>query len=482
MPPLRLTSLLQTALPELSPASRAVVNTLGCLNGNAPSARDMAAWVGLRDRYQLARALRRDGLPPLEYLAGWTRVVYWLLEAESSGASLRQLAQREQVDPAVAYRLVHRVTGLPWSQAQRAGLTVALLQLREHRGMRIVGARAPVVEASHRLAEAVGDDVVVSSTAPLAPTRPASPSWRRPQPVPSNGPRHPAAVLADRRAVGGSPFDVAITPDGVALVTRLHAAAVDAIRLQAFRTVACIRTGPAPTRIVLSPAGGGGGSCAYVTNQFAEEIGIIDLDTLEQTAAIPVPGHPLGAALAPDGRTLFVTTNLDRLCAVSLSARRVVTSVPIPGVCPGIVMHPSGCRVYVPCWKAGVILETDARTLCQLRRFDVGGTAQDPVVSSDGLTLYSANQGGWLDVVQLTTGRLTTVALDGPATSLAMSPDQAVLYVGLVFDGRVVVVDRGTLSVCATINTGGKPRRIAFDRSGCVALVANEAGWVDLLR
>jgi YVTN family beta-propeller protein len=475
MPPLRLTSLLQAALPELSSASRAVLSTLGCLNGNAPSARDMAAWVGLRDRYQLARALRRDGLPPLEHLAGWTRVVYWLLEAESSGASLRQLAQREHMDPAVAYRLVHRVTGLPWSQAQRAGLTVALLQLREHRGMRIVGARTTAVEVPHRLAEAVGDDVV-SSTAPLAPTRPS----RRPQPVPSKGPRHPAAVLAGRRVIGGSPFDVAITPDGVALVTRVHAAAIDAIRLQPFRSVGAIRTGPTPTRVVLSPAGGG--SCAYVTNQFAEEIGIIDLDTLEQTAAIPVPGHPFGAALAPDGRTLFVTTNLDRLCAVSLSARRVVTSVPIPGVCPGIVMHPSGCRVYVPCWKAGVILETDARTLCQLRRFDVGGTAQDPVVASDGLTLYSANQGGWLDVVQLTTGRVTTVALDGPATSVALSPDQAVLYVGLVFDGRVVVIDRGTLRACATIDTGGKPRRIAFDRSGCLALVANEAGWVDLLR
>ena len=73
MPPLRLTSLLQTALPDLSSASRAVVNTLGCLNGNAPPARELATWVGLRDRYQLARALRRDGLPPLEQLAGWTR-------------------------------------------------------------------------------------------------------------------------------------------------------------------------------------------------------------------------------------------------------------------------------------------------------------------------------------------------------------------------------------------------------------------------
>src|SRR6266581_2247910 len=99
MPPLRLRSLLQGALPEISSASQAVVSTLACLNGNVPSACDMAQWVGLRNRYQLARVLRRDGLPPLKALAGWSRVFYWMLEADAHGTSLRHLAQREQVDP-----------------------------------------------------------------------------------------------------------------------------------------------------------------------------------------------------------------------------------------------------------------------------------------------------------------------------------------------------------------------------------------------
>src|SRR5204863_5684659 len=102
MPPLRLTNLLEQALPGLSATSRAVVRTLACRNGAAPPAPDVAAWVGARDRFQLARCLRRDGLPPLTELAGWTRVLYWMLEAETTGASLFQLAQREHLDPAVA--------------------------------------------------------------------------------------------------------------------------------------------------------------------------------------------------------------------------------------------------------------------------------------------------------------------------------------------------------------------------------------------
>lgn len=473
MPPLLLTSLLQTALPRLSPASRAVVSTLGCLNGNTPSARDMAAWVGLRDRYQLARALRRDGLPPLEDLTRWARVLYWIVQAESSGATLRQLAQRERLDPAAAYRLVHQVTGRPWLQARNAGLQAALMQLRARCGMRLVGARTVAAEVPRHLAAAVGDGVVSSTVSAPAPR-----AWRRPHTGGPTLPHHPAGVLAERCVVGGSPFDVATTPDDLALVTLSHVASVEAVRLQPFRPVGSVRTGPAPTRVVMSPTG----TQAYVTSQFAEEVDIIDRGTLRQTGAIPVPGHALGAALAPDGRTLFVTTNLDRLCAVSIPAGRVVTSVPVPRACTSLAMHPSGRRVYVPCWKAGVIIESDARTLCQLRRFDVGGTAQDLAISSDGLTLYAANQGGWLNIIKLSTGGIETIPLDGPAVSLAVSPDEDVLYVGLVFDGRVLVIDRRTLHVRATIETGGKPRGIAFDRTGRLALIANEAGWVDLVR
>src|SRR2546423_13425788 len=101
MPPLQLTSLLQTALPHLSNHGRALINALGCLNGHSPCPTELATWLGFHDRYQLARALRREGLPPLEVLGGWTRTLYWMIESEASGASLRELAERERLDPAV---------------------------------------------------------------------------------------------------------------------------------------------------------------------------------------------------------------------------------------------------------------------------------------------------------------------------------------------------------------------------------------------
>ena len=473
MPPLRLTSLLHTALPDLSPGSRAVVSTLACLNGNVSSARDVATWAGLRDRYQLARLLRRDGLPPLEQLAGWTRVLYWMLQAESSGASLRQLAQREHVDPAVAYRLVQRVTGVTWSQAKRAGHSVVLLRLRERRGLRLGSARKPATRAVPAdFARAVGDHVV-------------SDTWRtrvHRSGVVSQGratlaPQHPRPVLGERLVVGGGPFDVAMTPGGVALVTRTRAAAVDVIRLQPLGVIGSIRTGATPSRVIADAAG----AYAYVTNQFAEEIGIIDLASQRQTGTIPVQGHPLGAGITPDGGTLYVLTNVDRLCAVSIPQGRVVASVPVPMTGPSVIIHPSGRRLYIACWRAGVVEEIDAHTLCPLRCFEIGGIVQDLALTRDGQMLYCANEAGWLNTIHLPTGRVATRMLPGRAVGLALSPDERVAFVSLVFDGRVLVIDAHTLAILATLTVGGKPREIAFDRSGRHAFIANEAGWVDVV-
>src|SRR5712692_9268815 len=131
MPPLQLTTLLQDTLPHLSYKGRAVLSALGCVNGRAPGSAELAAWLGFHDRYQFARAMRREGLPPLETLGGWARTLYWLLDSETSGCTLRELAERDDLDPAVAYRLVRRVTGRRWSEIRREGLALALLHFRD---------------------------------------------------------------------------------------------------------------------------------------------------------------------------------------------------------------------------------------------------------------------------------------------------------------------------------------------------------------
>jgi YVTN family beta-propeller protein len=178
-----------------------------------------------------------------------------------------------------------------------------------------------------------------------------------------------------------------------------------------------------------------------------------------------------------------VTTNLDRLCAISVPARTVIASVQVPRVCTELTLDRSGRRIYVPTWRAGLILELDARTLETLRTFEVGGTVQDVAVSADGLTLFAANEAGWVDVFQLgPVHQRGQIELGAAAFGLGLSPDEAVVYVTLLGAGTVAVIDRRTLRVNVVLATGGRPRRVACDVSGSLALVANEAGWVDLVR
>jgi YVTN family beta-propeller protein len=79
-------------------------------------------------------------------------------------------------------------------------------------------------------------------------------------------------------------------------------------------------------------------------------------------------------------------------------------------------------------------------------------------------------------------GHRARIELGTAAFGLGLSPDEAVLYVTLPGAGKMAVIDQRTLRVNVILTTGGRPRRVAFDVSGAVALVANEAGWVDLVR
>ena len=463
MPPLPLTTLLHTALPRLTARARAVVSALGACNGEAPPAGELAAMVGMHSRYQLARLLRREGLPPLEELAAWARVLYWMHEAASRHGSLRDLARRAGVDTATAYRVVRRVTGRRWSELQRTGLATALRQFRDRctilQGTAAPPPRAPTASALAPYTRDSGEHALLDGS-----------PWRLP--------RHPTPVLTGRLPVTGRPFDVVIGRNQTAYVTRASAAAVDRVLLDPLRPAGSVRTGAVPTRLVLSQAG----NRAYVTNQFTEDIGVIDLHRSRQIAAIAVPGHPMAVVLSRDGRTLFVTTNLDRLYAIPLGGPSSMGCAVVPHACAEIALDPSGTRLYVPTWRAGTVLEVELPSLRTTRTIRVGGRVQGLSVPRNGRTLFAANEDGWLDVIRLSTGaRIARLELGSPAFGVAVSPDDGAVYVGLPLAGQVLVLDPLTLAVMAILRPGGRPRHIAFEASGRFALVANEAGWVDLV-
>ena len=120
MPQLPLATALLGSMPWLSPRGKAAINFLVCDNGRAASAERLASSLGLRNRFQLARLLRSEGLPPYDDLTAWVSLLYWRQEAERTDSTLVDLAERAHITAETSYRLVRRITGLRWSDVRDA--------------------------------------------------------------------------------------------------------------------------------------------------------------------------------------------------------------------------------------------------------------------------------------------------------------------------------------------------------------------------
>jgi hypothetical protein len=91
------------------------------VEGSIGPAECVARTLGLRNRFELARRLRREGLPSLHRLAQWASVLSWVRAAERDGAALCRLAFRSGRYPAACYRLVKDLTGRRWEEIRVLG-------------------------------------------------------------------------------------------------------------------------------------------------------------------------------------------------------------------------------------------------------------------------------------------------------------------------------------------------------------------------
>jgi len=285
--------------------------------------------------------------------------------------------------------------------------------------------------------------------------------------------------IVARLALSGRPFDAEISPSGVIYVTRLDVGLVSRLNLAERAFTSAVAVGSVPSRVTFNASG----STAYVSNQFSDDVGIIDVSTNTQAGVIPTTGDPGPVALSIDGAALFVTTNADRLYRISLASRAPTDSLGLPATSHHLVVHPGGNLLYVATREGGSVLEVDARTLAVTRTFPLGGRTNGMVLSPDHGTLYVANDHlSLIHVITLSTGSVGSIALSGGPFALGLGPDGTRVYATLTSNGIVQVVDRASRQVVQTIETGGAPRVPVAAATQGLVVVANESGWVDLLR
>ena len=286
------------------------------------------------------------------------------------------------------------------------------------------------------------------------------------------------SAISARLPTPGGPLGIAVSGD-IAYVVREFSDKVQRLNLPTSTVGDSISVGSLPTWVAFNAAG----TTAYVTNFGSQSISRINVATSVQTDTLGVTGSPGPVAVSADGTALFVTTEANRLYKIALATDSVVDSIALPATSHHLLMHPNDTLLYVATRDAGSVLEVNWRTMTVARTFTLGGRTQAMAISADLQELYVADETlSALRIVNLPSGTTDTpVALAGGGEGLALSADGTTLYVGLVFDGKVQVIDRVSRAITRTIVTGGTPRDIAVDAARARVLVANQGGWVDIL-
>jgi len=196
-----------------------------------------------------------------------------------------------------------------------------------------------------------------------------------------------------------------------------------------------------------------------------------------------VSGDPFSVVSDASGSTIFVTTNRDSLYKITVSNSFVQARLSTDlNTAQSLTFSPVTGLLYVSTRDGGTVLEVNPTTLAFVRRFSPGARTQEVAVTKDGSELWIANEGGFVTVVTLATGASLKLPIGGQLWGLAISPDQAQVWVGSLDEGVVKVIDRATRSAGAPIAVGGRPRRIRFSRLGAYAVVANEDGYISVIK
>jgi YVTN family beta-propeller protein len=109
-------------------------------------------------------------------------------------------------------------------------------------------------------------------------------------------------------------------------------------------------------------------------------------------SSIKVGGVPMGLALSPDEKSLYVATrDGNQVVVVDTVAERVRTTLPLPGQPARLRLTPSGGYLVASLIEAGDVAIVDTRTMRVVHRFPVGAHAE-------GLTLDAISGFGYVSV------------------------------------------------------------------------------------
>jgi DNA-binding beta-propeller fold protein YncE len=201
---------------------------------------------------------------------------------------------------------------------------------------------------------------------------------------------------------------------------------------------------------------------------------------LRTVARVPLSGPAVRfdyTSIDPSTNRLWVAhMNAGQLLAVDLTSRKIVRTIPAPGV-HGVIAVPALRRVYASATDARQVLTIDSRSGRILARAPAGeypdGLAYDPV---ERHVFISDESGGVETVIDAAGRRIATIPLGGEAGNVQYDPGSRRILVDVQTRNEVAVIDPRTNRIVRRVPLPGceSGHSLNVDSSRRLAFVACE--------
>jgi len=247
------------------------------------------------------------------------------------------------------------------------------------------------------------------------------------------------AVTVETVTVGGTPYDLAVTPDGKYVYVPIGSDGVAVIDTSTNKLLTTINTEKFSRSVVVAPDG----EYVYVVNDFPVNMGsgasvsVISVVTNKVTKTVQIEGTSLDVAITSNGKYVYVLTSNSVLVNVGLNEKKVF----------------------------GLVTVIDTDTYDVVTTVSAGFSSCAIAIASNGCA-YVANGDGTLSVIDDSFNVETKKIADENVGfhDIAVTPDDKYLYVAL-FD-EVLVVNADNNSVVAVVTGLGACNGVAVTPDG----------------
>jgi outer membrane autotransporter protein len=262
-----------------------------------------------------------------------------------------------------------------------------------------------------------------------------------------------------------------------------------------------ISAGSLPIGVAVSPDG----RYVYLANNGSNEITVVDAVSHAVVGSISVAAGPIGIAITPNGRYLYVTSpgsimnsngnfTGSTVSVIDTSTRAVVNTI-TAGVGPiGVAVSPDGRSVYVGNNASNTVSVISTATNTVVNTIAIPSSApnsgSNPIgvaFTPDGRFAYVASNGSNSVAVVNTATNTVVASIPLPAGStapvgVAISPDGKFVYVADMNNnnnggpnppGTISIIQTGTNSVVGTLTVGNSPVGVALTPTGSFVYVTN---------